>query len=49
VNVDVIKSADVVPLTGAFHHHPAGGYAAPALLEFGNMSPNGILDVLRRI
>ncbi len=32
-NVDVIKTAGVMPLARTFHHHPASRHPAPALLE----------------
>ena len=37
MNVNLIKSADVVMLARPFQHHPASRNAVPALLEFGDM------------
>ena len=49
MNVNLIKSADVVMMAGPFQHHPASRNAVPALLEFGDMFIDGVPDLLCRI
>jgi hypothetical protein len=44
-DVDLVKPAGAVMLTGAFQHHPACGYTAPALLELRHMLRDGIFDL----
>jgi len=49
VNVDLIKSAFAVMVTGRLHHHPACRNTTRALLELGDMLGDGILDLLSRV
>jgi hypothetical protein len=43
-DVDLVKPAGAVMLTGAFQHHPACSYTAPALLELRHVLRDGIFD-----
>jgi hypothetical protein len=45
MNVDLVKPASAVTLAGAFQHHPARSYAAPALLELRHVLRDGIFDL----